>query len=51
MLFRSRCKNVLVENKSVLDQLAAMLMEKETVDSEELQDLLANSDVKMAGVA
>ena len=46
-----RCKNVLIENKSVLDKLAAMLMEKETVDSEELQDLLATSDVKMAGVA
>ncbi len=46
-----RCKNVLVENRSVLDKLAAMLMEKETVDSEELQELLATSDVKMAGVA
>ncbi len=46
-----RCKNVLVENRSVLDKLAAMLMEKETVDSEELQELLASSDVKMAGVA
>jgi cell division protease FtsH len=46
-----RCKNVLVENRSVLDKLAAMLMEKETVDSEELQELLATSEVKMAGVA
>ena len=46
-----RCKQVLTENRHVLDQLAQMLIEKETVDSEELQDLLANSDVKMASFA
>lgn len=43
-----RAKNVLVGNRSVLDTLAQMLVEKETVDSEELQNLLMASDVKMA---
>jgi cell division protease FtsH len=46
-----RAKDVLVGNRHVLDRLAAMLIEKETVDAEELQDLLDNSDVKMAAVA
>lgn len=43
-----RAKDVLVGNRSVLDTLADMLVEKETVDSEELQTLLMNSEVKMA---
>jgi cell division protease FtsH len=46
-----RCKQVLVENRTVLDKLAGMLMEKETVDAEELQELLATNDVKMASIA
>ncbi|MGL6281186.1 MAG: cell division protein FtsH, partial [Microcoleaceae cyanobacterium] len=46
-----RAKEVLVSNKPVLDKLSEMLMEKETVDAEELQELLANSDVKMAALA
>jgi cell division protease FtsH len=46
-----RAKAVLEGNRSVLDQLAQMLIERETVDSEELQELLANSDVKMAAIA
>ncbi|GAB4460342.1 MAG: ATP-dependent zinc metalloprotease FtsH3 [Elainellaceae cyanobacterium] len=46
-----RAKSVLVENRAVLDQLAQMLVERETVDSEEFQELLANSDVKMAAIA
>jgi cell division protease FtsH len=46
-----RAKAVLTGNRHVLDQLAAMLIEKETVDSDELQELLANSDVKMASIA
>ncbi|HEY9693809.1 MAG TPA: ATP-dependent zinc metalloprotease FtsH3 [Oculatellaceae cyanobacterium] len=47
----NRAKEVLVNNKHVLDKLAGMLIEKETVDSEELQELLANNDVKMAAIA
>jgi len=43
-----RAKDVLVGNRSVLDKLAAMLVEKETVDAEELQTLLMESDVQMA---
>jgi cell division protease FtsH len=42
---------VLVTNKHVLDKLAEMLIEKETVDAEELQEVLANNDVKMAAIA
>lgn len=45
-----RAKEVLMENRHVLDKLAGMLIEKETVDAEELQDLLATNDVKMAAV-
>lgn len=46
-----RAKTVLVNNRTVLDQLAQMLVERETVDSEELQELLANNEVKMAAIA
>lgn len=46
-----RAKEVLVNNRHILDRLAEMLMEKETVDADELQDLLANSDVKMATIS
>jgi cell division protease FtsH len=40
----------LVGNKHVLDKLAEMLVEKETVDSEELSQLLIASEVKMAPI-
>jgi cell division protease FtsH len=46
-----RAKVVLTENRLVLDRLSEMLIERETVDSEELQELLATSDVKMATIA
>ncbi|VEP14860.1 protease, ATP-dependent zinc-metallo [Hyella patelloides LEGE 07179] len=46
-----RAKEVLTENRHILDKLAEMLVEKETVDSDELQDVLANNDVKMAALA
>lgn len=46
-----RAKDVLVGNRHVLNALADMLVEKETVDSDELQNLLANTDVKMATIA
>ena len=46
-----RAKEVLVSNRHILDQLARMLVDKETVDSDELQQLLANSDVRMASIA
>jgi cell division protease FtsH len=47
----NRAKEVLLANKQILDQLSEMLIEKETVDAEELQEVLANSDVKMAAIA
>jgi cell division protease FtsH len=46
-----RAKAVLSGNRHVLDDLANLLIDKETVDSDELQELLANSDVKMATIA
>ncbi len=46
-----RAKEVLVNNRPVLDQLAQMLIEKETVDAEELQELLATNDVRTAALA
>ena len=46
-----RAKDVLISNKHILDKLAQMLIEKETVDSDEFQDLLATNEVKMAALA
>ncbi len=46
-----RAKEVLVGNRHILDRLAEMLIEKETVDSEELQKLLETNEVKMAAIA
>jgi len=47
----TRAKDVLVGNRHVLNQLADMLIEKETVDAEELQDVLASNEVKVAAIA
>lgn len=46
-----RTVEVLKSNRPILDKLAEMLVDQETVDSEELQNLLAESDVKMAAIA
>jgi cell division protease FtsH len=43
-----RATAVLTNNRSVLDELAEMLVERETVDAEELQELLVRSDVRVA---
>jgi cell division protease FtsH len=43
-----RATGVLTANRPVLDELAEMLVEKETVDAEELQELLINRDVQVA---
>jgi len=43
-----RATEVLSANRAVLDRLADLLVEKETVDTEELQELLINSDVRVA---
>ena len=43
-----RATKVLVSNRSVLDEIAEMLVEQETVDAEELQELLIRSDVRVA---
>lgn len=46
-----RAKDVLVTNRQVLDEIADLLIEKETVDSEELQSILMKNDVQMAAIA
>jgi cell division protease FtsH len=46
-----RAKEVLTNNRYILDRLAEMLVEKETVEADELQELLDNNDVKMAALA
>ncbi len=43
-----RATEVLVANRPVLNELAEILVEKETVDAEELQELLMSRDVKVA---
>jgi cell division protease FtsH len=46
-----RAKEVLVNNRKILDRLAALLVEKETVEADELQKILAESDLQMAALA
>jgi cell division protease FtsH len=46
-----RAKQVLVNNRHVLDRLAEALVEKETVDAEELQQMLTSNQVQMAAIA
>ena len=43
-----RAREVLLDNRAVLDELADRLVEKETVDAEELQELLIDRDVRVA---
>lgn len=46
-----RAKEVLINNRLILDKLAELLVEQETVDAEELQELLETNDVRMATLA
>ena len=46
-----RCKDVLESNRHILDELAEALIERETVDAEELQRMLNENEVKMATLA
>ena len=43
-----RATKVLTDNRSVLDEMAQMLIERETIDTEDIQDLLNRSEVKVA---
>jgi cell division protease FtsH len=47
----TRAKEVLVSNRHILDEIAQMLVDKETVDADELQEILTNNDVKTAAFA
>ncbi|MBD2607506.1 ATP-dependent metallopeptidase FtsH/Yme1/Tma family protein [Scytonema hofmannii FACHB-248] len=46
-----RAKDVLVSNRHILDLIAQMLVDKETVDADELQEILVSNDVKTAAFA
>ena len=46
-----RATKALEDNRSVLEELTSMLMEKETVDSKEFQNLLIKNNVKVAEYA
>jgi cell division protease FtsH len=43
-----RATQILSNNRAVLDELAELLVEQETVDAEQLQDLLLHRDVRVA---
>ena len=43
-----RATKVLSDNRGVLDEMASMLIERETIDTEDIQDLLNRSEVKVA---
>jgi len=43
-----RATKVLTDNRIVLDEMAQMLIERETIDTEDIQDLLNRSEVKVA---
>jgi cell division protease FtsH len=47
----TRAKEVLLRNRHILDEIAQMLVDKETVDAEELQEILLNNDVTTAAFA
>ncbi len=43
-----RATKVLTDNRTILDEMAQMLIERETIDTEDIQDLLNRSEVKVA---
>ncbi len=43
-----RATKVLTDNRGMLDEMAQMLIERETIDTEDIQDLINRSDVKVA---
>ena len=43
-----RATKVLSDNRTVLDEMDQMLIERETIDTEDIQDLLNRSEVKVA---
>jgi cell division protease FtsH len=43
----AKAKGILVDNREVLDKLASMLVEKETVTAEEFQQILTDCNVKI----
>ena len=43
-----RATKVLSDNRTVLYEMAQMLIERETIDTEDIQDLLNRSEVKVA---
>lgn len=46
-----RAKEVLLKNRHVLDEVSQRLIEKETIDADELQQILVANEVTMAAIA
>jgi cell division protease FtsH len=46
-----RAKEVLINNRGVLDEIAQKLIQQETIDADELQEILNQNPVKMAAIA
>lgn len=44
-------KQLITQNRHILDKIAQLLIERETVDAEELQEILNTSEVHLAGIA
>jgi cell division protease FtsH len=44
-------RTVLVQNRHILDKIAEMLVERETVDSSELQEILLENNAQLASVS
>ncbi|MCS6959598.1 MAG: ATP-dependent zinc metalloprotease FtsH [Pseudanabaenaceae cyanobacterium SKYGB_i_bin29] len=45
-----RAKTILQNNRHILDRIAQLLIEKETVDAEEMEEIISSSHVELAGV-
>ncbi|HAN46632.1 MAG TPA: cell division protein FtsH [Cyanobacteria bacterium UBA8156] len=43
-------KTILIQNRPILDRITQALIDRETIDAEELQNLIDESDVNLAGV-
>jgi cell division protease FtsH len=43
-----RAKQLLIDNRHVLDRIAKDLVDRETVDAEELQQILETNELKLA---
>jgi membrane protease FtsH catalytic subunit (EC 3.4.24.-) len=43
-----RAKQILSDNRHILDRIAQLLIERETIDAEELQEIIDSNEVRLA---